>query len=252
MLRLFLSALLLPSPASGVVVGARAEWTHTLRTPPPHLSDRAFPAAAAKGGCEVVNSKTALLLIEYQNEFTTQGGKLHEAVKPVMDATQMLPKSAALANAARAAGVKVFHAPISFAADASDNPNKGVGILAGCAADGLFTEGSWNADFHPSMQPQQGDVVVRGKKGLDAFPNTDLESKLLANGIETVALGGFLTNCCVESTMRTAYEKGFNVITLTDATATTGEEGQAAATTGTFNMFSTPMTVAEFQETIKA
>lgn len=107
MLRLFLSALLLPSPASGVVVGARAEWTHTLRTPPPHLSDRAFPAAAAKGGCEVVNSKTALLLIEYQNEFTTQGGKLHEAVKPVMDATQMLPKSAALANAARAAGVKV-------------------------------------------------------------------------------------------------------------------------------------------------
>lgn len=107
MLRLFLSALLLPSPASGVVVGARAEWTHTLRTPPPHLSDRAFPAAAAKGGCEVVNSKTALLLIEYQNEFTTQGGKLHEAVKPVMEATQMLPKSAALAHAARAAGVKV-------------------------------------------------------------------------------------------------------------------------------------------------
>ena len=53
--------------------------------------------------------------------------------------------------------MKVFHAPISFAADASDNPNKGVGILAGCAADGLFTEGSWNADFHPSMQPQQGE-----------------------------------------------------------------------------------------------
>ena len=106
-LALFLSALLLPSPASGVVVGARAEWTHTLRTPPPHLSDRAFPAAAAKGGCEVVNSKTALLFIEYQNEFTTPGGKLHEAVKPVMDATQMLPKSAALADAARAAGVKV-------------------------------------------------------------------------------------------------------------------------------------------------
>merc|ERR1712220_36983 len=121
----------------------------------------------------------------------------------------------------------------------------GVGILAGCAADGLFTEGSWNADFHPSMQPQQGDVVVRGKKGLDAFPNTDLESKLLANGIETVVLGGFLTNCCVESTMRTAYEKGFNVITLTDAMATTSPEGQAV-TAGSFGMFSTPMTVAEY------
>lgn len=49
------------------------------------------------------------------------------------------------------------------------------------------------------MQPQPGDVVVQGKKGLDAFPGTDLEEQLKARGIETVVLGGFLTNCCVES-----------------------------------------------------
>ena len=52
---------------------------------------------------------------------------------------------------------------------------------------------------------------------------------------------GFLTNCCVESTMRTAYEKGFNVITLTDACATTSPEGQAV-TGGSYGMFSTPST----------
>ena len=46
--------------------------------------------------------------------------------------------------------------------------------------------------------------------------------------------------------MRTAYEKGFNVITLTDATATTSEDGQKAATGGTFGLFSKPMTVSEF------
>jgi len=57
------------------------------------------------------------------------------------------------------------------------------------------------------MQPQPGDVVVQNKRGLDAFPGTDLEAQLKANGIETVVLAGFLTNCCVESTMRTAYEK---------------------------------------------
>ena len=76
------------------------------------------------------------------------------------------------------------------------------------------------------MTPKDGDVVVKGKKGLDAFPGTTLEEELKARGIETVALAGFLTNCCVESTMRTAYEKGFNVITLTDCVATTSEEGQ--------------------------
>merc|ERR1712146_357421 len=106
-------------------------------------------------------------------------------------------------------------------------------------------------DFHESMQPQAGDVVVQGKKGLDAFPGTDLEAQLKTNGIETVVLGGFLTNCCVESTMGTAYEKGFNVITLTDATATTSDEGQAV-TGGSFGMFSTPMTVAEYEAKLPA
>merc|ERR1711918_246792 len=109
-----------------------------------------------------------------------------------------------------------------------------MGILAGCAADSLFTADTWNTEFHESMKPAPGDVVVSGKKGLDAFPGTDLEAQLKAREIETVVLCGFLTNCCVESTMRTAYEKGFNVITLTDCCATVSEEGQKAATAGTF------------------
>ena len=62
-----------------------------------------------------------------------------------------------------------------------------------------------------------------------------------------VAICGFLTNCCVESTMRTAYEKGFNVITLSDCCAATSEEGQKAAIEGTFGMFSKTMTAEEFK-----
>jgi len=205
-----------------------------------------YGPADAKGGCELVKAKTAVLFIEYQNEFTTEGGKLYDAVKPVMEENGMLEKSAALAKKAREAGVSVFHAPIMFKADASDNPNKALGILAGCAGGSLFTEDTWNSKFHESMEPQEGDVIVKGKKGLDAFPNTDLDEQLKAKGIETVVLGGFLTNCCVESTMRTAFEKGYNVITLTDATATTSAEGQAV-TGGSYTMFSTPMTVADFE-----
>jgi len=206
---------------------------------------RSFAAATAKGGCEVAPSKTALVCIEFQNEFATEGGKLHGAVKDVMAETQMLTKTAELAETIRSAGGKVFHVPISFKADASDNPNKGLGILAGCAKDSLFTEGTWNSEICNEMTPKPGDVQVVGKKGLDAFPGTDLEAKLLANGIETVALCGFLTNCCVESTMRTACEKGFNVVTVMDCCGATSKEGHTAATTGTFGMFSSPMTAAE-------
>ena len=208
------------------------------------MADRVFSSANAKGGIEVDPKRTAVLFIEYQNEFTSDGGKLHEAVKGTMG--DMLHRSAVVADTARAAGATVMHAPISFKEDASDNPNKALGILAGCAGDKLFTEGTWNADFCESMRPHDGDIIVQGKKGLDTFPGTDLESQLTSKGIETVALAGFLTNCCVESTMRSAYEKGFNVITLTDCTATTSAKGQNAATTGTYVMFSTPMPAVEF------
>ena len=57
----------------------------------------------------------------------------------------MLEKSAKVVAAARAKGITVIHAPIMFKEDASDNPNKCLGILAGCAKDKLFTTGTWNA-----------------------------------------------------------------------------------------------------------
>merc|ERR1712100_962096 len=102
------------------------------------------------------------------------------------------------------------------------------------------------------MAPHASDVVITGKKGLDAFPGTDLEAQLKAHGIETIALAGFLTNCCVESTMRTAFEKGFNVVTLTDCTAATSLEGQKAAVEGTYGMFSTPMCASDLVAKLEA
>mmetsp|Transcript_25875 Transcript_25875/g.32563 ORF Transcript_25875/g.32563 Transcript_25875/m.32563 type:complete len:171 (+) Transcript_25875:181-693(+) len=162
-----------------------------------------------------------------------------------MDETDMLKNAVAIAHAAREKGIKIIHAPIHFSSDGNDNPNKGLGILAGCYNDKLFTLNTWNSEFAPAMKPKQGDIIVNNKRGLDAFPGTDLEQILIDNNIETICLAGFLTNCCVESTMRTAYEKGFNVITLIDCCATTSTDGQKAATHGTFNMFSRPLTSTE-------
>mmetsp|Transcript_8340 Transcript_8340/g.34342 ORF Transcript_8340/g.34342 Transcript_8340/m.34342 type:complete len:173 (-) Transcript_8340:912-1430(-) len=167
-----------------------------------------------------------------------------------MNSTGMLEKAATVAEAARSSGALVVHAPISFRADMADNPNAGLGILAGCRDGELFVEKTWNAEFAAPMTPREADVVVTGKKGLDAFPGTDLEAILVGRGVETVVLAGFLTNCCVESTMRTAYEKGFNVVTLTDCTACTSDSGQRAATEGTYPMFSTPMTADAFIKSV--
>ena len=61
-----------------------------------------------------------------------------------------------------------------------------------------------------------------------------------------MVLAGFLPNCCVESTMRSAYEKGFEVYTLTDAVGATSQAEHANAITYDYPMFSKPIATADF------
>jgi nicotinamidase-related amidase len=73
----------------------------------------------------------------------------------------------------------------------------------------------------------------------------NLDFILRSKGITTVIIGGFLTNCCVESTMRSAYENGYRVITVTDCMAATSPEEHDNAVAYDFPMFSIPVESAE-------
>jgi nicotinamidase-related amidase len=196
---------------------------------------------------DVEPNKTAVVLIEYQNDFTSEGGALHGAVKGVMDDSGMLANSQRVVDEARKAGATVIHAPITFAPGYGElgNPDNVYGILKGVIDSKAFVKGTWGAEICDQMTPQGDDIVVEGKRGLDTFATTNLDFILRSRDIETVILGGFLTNCCVESTMRTAYEKGYDVITLTDCTAATSAEEQTSATAQDYPMFSQPMTSDE-------
>ena len=186
-------------------------------------------------------AKTAVVLIEYQNEFTTEGGVLHGAVAPVMDKTGMLDKTVALVEAARAAGVTIMHAPITFAPGYGELSRHPYGILKGVVDGNAFVKGTWGAAIVDRLTPAAGDIVIEGKRGLDTFASTNLDFILRSRGIETVILGGILTNCCVESTMRSAYENGYRVITLTDCTAATSPEEHDNAIAYDYPMFSIPV-----------
>jgi nicotinamidase-related amidase len=186
-------------------------------------------------------AKTAIVLIEYQNEFTSDGGVLHGAVAPVMEKTGMLPKTVALVDAARAAGVTVMHAPITFAPGYGELSRHPYGILKGVVDGNAFVKGTWGAAIVDDLDPAEGDILIEGKRGLDTFASTNLDFILRSRGIDTVILAGFLTNCCVESTMRSAYENGYRVITLTDCTAATSLEEHDNAIAYDYPMFSLPM-----------
>jgi nicotinamidase-related amidase len=195
-------------------------------------------------------SKTAVVLIEYQNDFTTENGALHAAVKDTMDATGMLANTGKVVEVARAAGVTVVHAPIQFAAGYHELTDHPYGILKGVVDTNAFVKGSWGAEIVDDVKPQGGDIILEGKRGLDAFASTNLDFILRSKGITSIALGGFLTNCCVESTMRSAYERGYEVVTLTDCVAATSVEEHDNAIKFDYPMFSKPMTASEFTATL--
>jgi len=189
---------------------------------------------------------TALVLIEFQNDFTSEGGTLHGAVAEVMAATDTVGHASQAMAAAHSAGATVIHSPISFAPGYIELSAHPYGILKGVVDSTSFVKGTWGCEIVETMAPADGDIVLEGKRGLDAFGSTNLDFILRSIGIKTVVLAGFLTNCCVESTMRSAYEKGFEVYTLTDAVGATSIAEHENAITFDYPMFSKPITTQDF------
>jgi nicotinamidase-related amidase len=194
--------------------------------------------------------ETAIVLIEFQNDFTSEGGIFHEAVKTVMDETNMLANTENLVKEARNKGIQIIHIPISFAANYTELTSTPYGILKGIVDNDAFKKTSWGAEIIDSLAPINGEVVIEGKRGLCGFHSTNLDFILRSKGIKNIAIGGFLTNCCVESTMRTGYENGYNVITLTDCCAGLSSVEHKNAIEKDFPMFSQPMTSKEFMNIV--
>ncbi len=86
--------------------------------------------------------RTAVVLIEYQNDFTSEGGTLHDAVKPVMNSTNMLANTLEMVKKARELGATIVHAPITFTDDYHELTSEPYGILKGVVDSKSFRKGA--------------------------------------------------------------------------------------------------------------
>ncbi|MCD0502913.1 cysteine hydrolase family protein [Bordetella petrii] len=95
----------------------------------------------------------------------------------------------------------------------------------------LFTQGSPGADVHASVAARpHAHWVVKGMPS--AFANTGLEAWLAERGINTIAVVGYMTHNCDDSTVKHAVHAGLNVELLGDATGSVpyaNSAGQATA-----------------------
>jgi nicotinamidase-related amidase len=85
--------------------------------------------------------------------------------------------------------------------------------------EGVFLAGTPGVEFKPEAAPLQGEPVIT-KHVNSAFIGTDLEERLRADGVDTVAIVGLTTDHCVSTTARMAGNLGFETWVLADAVAT--------------------------------
>ncbi len=194
-------------------------------------------------------SDTAVVLIEFQNEFCTAGGKLYEVVKDEMARQDTISHAVTLARKARQKGCLVIHCP--FVYDESWAREHGVcGIIADAAESGAFRPGQWGTQLIDELTPVEGDEVLSGKHALSGFVNTELHAILTSNGVKNVAIAGFLSNVCVEGTARSAYDLGYRVQVIHDAVAASSQANQEYVEREIYPHLGGSVTVDQFLEAI--
>lgn len=86
--------------------------------------------------------------------------------------------------------------------------------------DGVFARGSEGWQIHPAVTPLEGEVVIE-KHTADAFCGTGLTEHLERLSVETIVVCGFVTEGCVDTTVRRASSVGLRVELVADAHSTT-------------------------------
>lgn len=204
--------------------------------------------------------KTAIVLIEPQNDFLSPGGTMYKYIADQLKERNVIENLVNLLDGARGK-VKIFYCPFQafqpgFPELKPDGPGtEGLrGIEMEMEADwgtGAWLEGTPGPEIIEPLKPKKGDIIIRGKLTLDAFHSTAINYLLRANEIEYIVLTGFHTNWCVESTARSAYDNGFRVIVIGDCTATDTEREQKYAEEVIFPRIGKVMKYKEFLSSLE-
>ena len=163
--------------------------------------------------------KAAIVFIGYQNDYFAEDGILRGVIEEPGRSSTVLTNTVALIERLRPTPVHMISTPIIFTSDYSELVEP-MGILKAIKDVEAFKKGTKGAQTVPELQAFGDRILeVPGKRGLNAFSNTQLNDMLLDRGVTDVLLAGTVTSICIDSTGRAAFENGYKVHILSDCTA---------------------------------
>ena len=163
------------------------------------------------------DEKTALIVVDVQNDFADARGSLY-----VAEGETVVPVVNRAVKGARAAGALVVYTQ-DWHPESTPHFEKDGGIWpVHCVM------GTWGAEFHPDLLVE-GEVVRKGASGHDGYSGfterhpstseelpTPLVDMLRGRGVERVAIAGLATDYCVKETAIDSLGHGFDTTVLAD------------------------------------
>jgi ureidoacrylate peracid hydrolase len=162
----------------------------------------------------VAPSKTAILVVDVQNDFCEPDGASGKGGRDTGAAMAMIPTLQRLLAAAREHGTNVVF--IQTIHEPSTDSDAWVGRRANPDAKNCL-KGTWGAEF-TGIAPLESEPVVI-KHRYSAFLNTRLESVLHTLKVENIIVLGVATNVCVESTSRHGFMLDYHTVLVSDCSA---------------------------------
>jgi len=176
-------------------------------------------------------SLAGLLVIDMQNGFAAPQGTLGKAGFDISMTRAIIPRIQDLVDAARAAGVHVFWSrQVHYPDDKTREQRLIPGHLArGAGRSMLCARGTWDAEIIDELKPYMlpDDDVIQ-KHRASCFYSTNLEAELRIHGIRLLIVTGTTSSFCVDSTIREAYMRDFDVIVPGEAISDTEIEATRA------------------------
>lgn len=178
---------------------------------------------------------TALIVIDMQIDFCGEGGWLDARGIDLAPLRAPIRPLQRVLEAMRAGGFTIIHTREGHRADLSDLPDNkrwrsaqgGAQIGAEGPLGRYLTRGSRCHDIIPELYPAPGESVI-DKPGKGAFWATDLDWLLERAGIRNLIVTGVTTDCCVQSTLRDANDRGYECLLLEDCCAASSKENHDA------------------------
>ena len=170
----------------------------------------------------------ALIVIDVQNGFVSKGGSYDMLGMDTSHYREVIPRIRDLIRMCREAGVPVFYTQAVREASGIDLLTKTHKILPKSREERIkkrpiCIRGTWDADIVDDIKPHENDHVVIKRRD-SAFHDTETGVWLRSIGIDTLIFCGIDTSICVETSLREAFNIGYDVILVSDATASSSRK----------------------------